>query len=90
MVGIVDEWLSTADYGVSVDRLKGTTTGGLNGTAKITTTTSPNDFSNVNLRGRPEQLDVLTGGAAMDWFVAYLNDTLEDQIVDKNTAERVF
>ncbi len=88
MGAIVDEWLSTAAYATRVNHLKGTATGGLNGDAKITTTTSPNDDSNI-LSGIPPVLkqDVLTGEVGNDWFFAYLTGTKPDKLADRSTSE---
>jgi uncharacterized delta-60 repeat protein len=62
---IVSEWSRTdLNYAARVAHLRGTTTGGLNGTTDLTASTVPDDGA----------ADVLQHGTGLDWYWVYAQD----------------
>jgi uncharacterized repeat protein (TIGR01451 family) len=77
LLAIMAEWKrSDADYPTRIAHLRGTQSGGLNGTFNLTTTTVHNDNA----------ADQLTGGASLDWFWA---NRPQDTITDLDTVNEV-
>ena len=68
------EWVQTTPYLTRIDHIMGTTSGGLNGSYVLNSTTVAKD-SNA---------DYLTGGGGQDWFLA---NSLQDVITDKAVDE---
>src|SRR5262249_33556023 len=70
---ILSEWKRTDEtYAVRISNIRGTTTGGLNGTFFFKSSTVFDD----------SVADTLTGGLGLDWFWANLaQDSLPDRVV---------
>jgi hypothetical protein len=80
LLAIMAEWGRTdADYNTRIAHLMGTQSGGLNGSYFLNSSTV---FDNG-------LIDVLTGGAGMDWFFAHTSKKNGDTIQNLNSGEVV-
>jgi len=63
---LMQEWTSAADYDTRVARLRGTQSGGLNGSVVLDSSTLLDDLA----------ADVLTGSSGQDWFLVFGQDDI--------------
>jgi Ca2+-binding RTX toxin-like protein len=77
---LLNEWKSSVAYSLRVAHLRGTTSGGLNGSFLLSNSPSDTLFDDA-------LLDTLTGNSAQDWFLASTSDLLTDRILTGTTAE---
>jgi PKD domain-containing protein/hemolysin type calcium-binding protein len=66
LLAIIAEWTSAADYQTRIAHLRGTTTGGLNGSYFLNATTVFDDLA----------VDRLYGSGGFDWFFAGIDDVI--------------
>lgn len=77
--GVCEEYAFFAVMATRVAHLKGTSTGGLNGTYQLTSSTVQKDTS----------VDLLTGNSGLDWYFANLVDPYKDTLSDQSAGEIV-
>jgi hypothetical protein len=69
MNALMAEWSSTDSYATRIAHLDGTLAGGRNGTRLLNASSVFDDAGAV---------DSLTGGAELDWFIAFVTDLVID------------